>query len=152
MGNQTFSKIYLPIFMSPGCFLLNYWLDEPESKESVQESVQVIKRIRRSKESKGVKLKHPNYGHFLVKCVQKVSIPSSCWSTPFLYLYKILRSQRIQILTEDSERKFLSKRELIRFFEKDCQRQNVAAVAFVLFPREGTEGRGFAWQASEEDS
>ena len=56
---------------------------------------------------------------------------------PFLDLYKILRSQRIQILTEDSERKFLSKRELIRFFEKDCQRQNVAAVAFVLFPREG---------------
>ena len=51
----------------------------------------------------------------------------------------MLRSQRIQILTEW---KFLSKREeLIRFFEKDCQRQNVAAVAFFLFPREGT-GQG----------
>ena len=71
---------------------------------------------------------------------------------PYYLIFKILGSQRIQIHAEDSEWKFLSKRELIRFFEKDCQRQNVAAVAFVLFPREGQKGRGFAWQASEEDS
>ena len=55
-----FPQISVLRSMSPASILINFWIDKPESKESVQESVQGIKRIRWSKESKGIKPKHPS--------------------------------------------------------------------------------------------
>ena len=62
-----------PNSISPAWSLLNSWLDEPESKESVQESVQGIRRIRRSKESKGIEPKHPTV-QWPVTAIQSVTI------------------------------------------------------------------------------
>ena len=56
-----FLKISVLRSMSPASILINFWIDKPESKESVQESVQGIKRIRCSKESKGIEPKHPTW-------------------------------------------------------------------------------------------
>ena len=61
LGNVTFSKFPVLRSMLPASILINFWIDKPESKESVQESVQGIRRIRRSKESKGIEPKHPNH-------------------------------------------------------------------------------------------